>query len=215
MIKAPMNFEPDESELQNEQELVYGLLGEVEGLANGSKYSPGKVPTTLIFQTPNNGGERLTISVDKIREICGGDMERTLAACRNLSSAINAKAQMLVFEKEMKGELAPPPGSGIHPETVFAVGRAMNSPRERGFAVLRSRGELHLEICPEWRNHDDHDNKKFVYVLPDDAPTAKEQEIARASLREIGIEINRLHCQQQDHEEDNRQEQGRGFGMSF
>jgi len=55
-----MNYEPDQAELEREQELVYGLLNEVEVLANGTKYSPGKVPTTLIFQSPNNDGERLT-----------------------------------------------------------------------------------------------------------------------------------------------------------
>ncbi len=103
-----MSFEPDQAELELERVLIYGLLDEVEGLANGSKYSPGKVPTTLIFQSPNNEGERLTVGVDKIMEICGGDMEQTIQACRNLSVAINAKAQMLVFEKELKGELAPP-----------------------------------------------------------------------------------------------------------
>ena len=210
-----MSFEPDQAELELEQELVYGLLAEVEGLANGCKFSPGKVPTTLIFQSPNNEGERLTVGVDKIVEICGGDMERTIEACRNLSVAINANAQMLVFEKELKGELAPPPGSGILPETIFAVGRSANSTRERAFVVIRNRGELKSAICPNWREHDDHGNKKFAYVLPNASPTTKEQEIARASLREIGIVINRRHCKEQDHEEDKRQEHGRGFSRGL
>jgi hypothetical protein len=218
-----MKFEPDESELWKEQKLVYGLLEDVEGLASGWKYSPGKVPTTLIFQTANNDGDRLTVSVDKIREICGGDMERTFDACRNLSVAIDAEAQMLVFEKELEGELAPPPGSGILPETIFAVGQSMNSPREHGFVVLRSRGELDLGACPNWREYDDNDNERLANVLPDDSPTEEEQEAARDYLREIGIEVNRQHGEEQDQqreqdqcqEEDERQEQGRGYSQSM
>jgi len=81
--------------------------------------------------------------------------------------------------------------------------------------VIRNRGELKSAICPNWRDHDDHDNKKFAYVLPDGSPTVQEQEIARASLQEIGIEIDKRHCKEQDHEEDKRQVQRRGISRGL
>ena len=187
----------------------------MKSIANGVNYPPGKVPTTLILHTLDYGGANLTVNVDKTLEMCKDDPDQALDALRNLGVATNAVSQMLVFEKELKGELAPPPGSGIRPETVFAVGRTVHSPRERGFVVIRSRGELKVGLCPNWEQHDDYDNKQFVYVLPGHSPTAKEREIAEASLREIGIVINRRHGNEQDHEVDKRQEQRRGFSRGL
>jgi len=194
---------------EDDGQLVYGMLEDVEWLAMGLQYWIGKVPTTLIFQTPHSGEAKLKVNLDKVWEICERDPVQTLEACRNIAIATDARAQMLVFEKTLKAELTPPPASGIRPETIFAVGRAVKYPTEYGFAVFRSQAGFGLTNCPNWREFDDYGNKRFACVLPAHPPTVAEQENARGYLECNGISIKKRYCV--DPEKEKRHQRGRNL----
>jgi hypothetical protein len=210
-----MNSEPDDSVLENEQAMIYGLLNEAKKLADGKEYEPGRVPPTLLLKTSNEEGGIMEINLDLVREVCYNDLDKTRDVCRKVCVAIDAVAQMLVFETELKGERAPEPGSGLRPEAVFAVGRTRNSPRERAFVMIRGPEELHHAIAPNWQNFDERDNKHFAYVLRDEQPTADERASARAHLQGMGFELTRHRNEERERGKSERREQGRGFCQSM
>lgn len=199
--------------IKYEQFLTYGLLADAQRLADGRMYEAGKVPMTLVFRPFDMKIAPVMVNVDWVKEKCGNDLNRAMDVCRNFCVASDIAAQMLVFETELKSEQLPEYDKGLRPEVVFAVGRTLNSPRERSFVIVRSAstGEIQTALAPNWERFARRDDMSFGYVLPADVPTPHEREVARDSLARIGFEITMRGNGEAQRQEQETQKRSRGF----
>ena len=196
---------------EHEWSLLDGLYRKAEQLACGKVYEPGQVPMTLLMHVPDC--YLIQLNMDTVKGMCDQDINKAREIGRLACVACNADAQVLVFEGELTGKMAPEPGSGLRPGALFAVGRTWNSPRERALVMVRGSDGLRVAFAPDWENYDECEANHFSYLLPDNRPTSLEQNAAIDSLRQLGIEVQTPCDKKRELDEKKKREQGRGFQL--
>lgn len=192
-----MKINSSEDDQEHERSIVYGLLHPVETLARGeilaniAKFKCGEVPPILFLESSKQDLVPIDIRYATLQG--KGDVRQARLLCENAGVAVDAIAEMLVFERVLKADQLPQEVKGLRPEVLFAVGRYRNSPRERAFAMFRGGPSgIHLALAPNWRDFDELGHGKFASVLPDHKPSFIERKLANASLLETGFEIRGL-----------------------
>ena len=195
----------------HERSALDKLFAQTELVAKGQMARTGKIHTAMVLMTADNKFIDLESSQLEFIAKQGKFRQVVQAAC--IEADVVASTMLLpniLTAKDDKQEVA------------LILGGTRTLREERAMPVMRTAYGHFLGFAETWHLPHSPESEKFQDFIPKEEPSKTERLQAKTALCHIGMVMSRPcdhghhpYREEEDHEEDKRQEQGRGLDQSL